>query len=335
MLWSSKVQYLPDSFSLESDLEEAIIEVALALFGPKRIYLDVKRRVGSKGKTTNVPDGYLIDLTSRRKPVLYVVEVELVKHEPLKHIAVQILEFSLSFETEQLRVKKAIREALDAQQKARKACEDYARANGFENLDYLLETMIYGGQFSALVIVDDLSSELEAALMGRFKFPVEVVTLTRYTDKGGEHLYEFEPFLAGIAGATEEEPVEASATVENPLDPSDIDTVVVPARDDGFQEVFLGENRWYQVRVHSSMAPRIKHVAVYRVAPVSAITHLAPVAAIEQWKDTNKRVIIFAESAHEIQPIERVTRGKVKALQSLRYTSLKRLLAATNLDEAF
>jgi len=37
--------------------------------------------------------------------------------------------------------------------------------------------------------------------------------------------------------------------------------------------------------------------------------------------------------AKEREPLQK--RGRVKALQSLRYTSLKRLLTAKNLDEAF
>jgi hypothetical protein len=72
------------------------------------------------------------------------------------------------------------------------------------------------------------------------------------------------------------------------IEPSEIDAIVVPARGEGFQEVFLGENRWYAIRIHSSMKPKIHYIAVYQVAPVSAITHIAEVADIEPWKDTQK-----------------------------------------------
>jgi hypothetical protein len=46
------------------------------------------------------------------------------------------------------------------------------------------------------------------------------------------------------------------------IDPSEIDTIVVPAREEGFPEVFLGENRWYAVRIHPSMIPKIHNLAV-------------------------------------------------------------------------
>jgi hypothetical protein len=112
MLWNKERTYQEEPFELESDLEEAILEVADVLFGESRIYLDPKKKIGAKGKTRNIPDGYLIDLSSAKEPRLYVVENELAKHDPLKHIAVQILEFSLSFETSQHLVKSIIKEAL-------------------------------------------------------------------------------------------------------------------------------------------------------------------------------------------------------------------------------
>ena len=60
-------------------------------------------------------------------------------------------------------------------------CKKYAAANGFENVDVLLERIIYGEhRFNALVIIDELSPDLETALISRFKFPVEILTLERY-----------------------------------------------------------------------------------------------------------------------------------------------------------
>lgn len=89
MLWTSGKIYLAEPFEREADLEGAILEVAAALFGQNRIYLDPKRKVGSHGKTKNIPDGYLLDLSSAKEPKLYVVENELAKHDPLGHIAIK------------------------------------------------------------------------------------------------------------------------------------------------------------------------------------------------------------------------------------------------------
>ena len=119
------------------------------------------------------------------------------------------------------------------------------------------------------------------------------------------------------------------------LDPAEIDAKIVSTQNDGLQEVFIGEKRWYQIRMHSSIIPRIKHIAAYRVAPTSAITHVAEVASIKPWPNSNKYVLNFVGHAREIGPLKLVTNGAVRAPQGSRYTSLSRLEVASNLDEAF
>jgi hypothetical protein len=57
------------------------------------------------------------------------------------------------------------------------------------------------------------------------------------------------------------------------------------------------------IRVHGSMRSQIKYIATYQVAPISAITHIAPVKSIEPWKDSGKFVVNFAEPARAIDPI--------------------------------
>ena len=119
------------------------------------------------------------------------------------------------------------------------------------------------------------------------------------------------------------------------IDPSEIDTIVVPARDEGFREVFLGENRWYKIRIHPNMIPRIRYIAAYQAEPVSAITHVAEVADIQPWEKSNKYVVNFKAPASEIRPLKLVSGGSVKAPQSPRYTSIERIRNAETLDQAF
>lgn len=339
MFWTTKDHYLNHPFETEAQLEAAIAEVSATLFGPNRIYLDVKKLIGGKGKTKNIPDGYLIDLASKKEPRLYVVENELAGHDPMNHVAVQILEFSLSFETSPFKLKAILKEALKADKAGLQLCETYAAANGFENLDYLLERLLHKSDaFNALVIIDDLEEELDTVLRRRFKFPVEILTLRRFKTLHGEIAYEFEPFLADLVGPMQETDAHAAAG-ENEVDPSELDTVVVPAQEDGFMETFLGENRWYEIRIHSSMVSRIKYIAAYRTAPVSAITHVATVQehGIQLWNGGPKYVLNFAGPAREIGPVKLVPKpsGTVKAPQAPRYTSYDRLMKAKNLDEAF
>jgi hypothetical protein len=318
-------------FDSESDLESAILLVRNELFGQNRIYLDIKKRIGAKAGIRNIPDGYLIDLNGS-KPRLFVVENELAAHDPLRHIAVQILQFSLSFEADQIAIKRILHDALSAVPDARVLCEKYAQQNGFRNLDHMLEWLVFESPFSALVIIDEIPDNLENILAKKFQFGVEVLSLSRYEGAAGERVYHFEPFLADVTGppsvltVSAELPLKAVAT-------TDIDTVVVPAREEGFREVFLGENRWHAVRIHGAMRPQIKFVAAYQVAPVSAITHIAPVRSIEPWKDTGKVVLNFSEPAREIQAIPMSQKGKIRSFQSLRYTTRARIEAAQTLDD--
>jgi len=247
---------------------------------------------------------------------------------------VQILQFSLSFEEEPRAVKTVLFNSLQAQPEAKAQCEEYAARHAFRNLDHMLEHMVFEGPFAALVVIDELPEKLESVLAERFQFGVEVLEVTRYENGQGDRLYHFEPFLADLREdvAAAEQAVKAGASR---VDTSEFDTVVVPAREEGFQEVFLGENRWYAIRIHGTMRPQIKYIAAYRVAPVSAVTHIAPVKSIEPWKDTGKFVVNFTEPAREIGPIELGKGGRGRALQNLRYTTRTRLEAAKTLDEVW
>lgn len=112
------------------------------------------------------------------------------------------------------------------------------------------------------------------------------------------------------------------------------DTVVVPANEDGFNEVFLGEDAWYSIRIGSEMLSRIKYIAAYQTAPISAITHLAPVERIERIEGSGKYRLLFAEPAKEIGPIP-FGDAKQGSMQGPRYTTLDRLKKAGCLRELF
>ncbi len=323
MLWNNDEIYTEFHYNNESELENAVNEVKEILFGSSRIYVDDKKKIGEGGKTKNLPDGYLIDLTNSKEPKIFVVENDLASHQHLKHIAVQILEFSLSFESSKIKVKNIIKESLQKRPNDWKKCEDFAQKNGYENVDYLLESIIHKQEsFNALLIIDELSEELETVLISRFKFPVEITTLKRYKSKNNKILYEFEPFLHEIVEDTEK------------LEISEIDTIVVSAREDGFQEVFLGKDCWFAIRLNSSMIPKIKYIAAYRIAPISAITHIAEVKRIEQYEDTNKYILYFTEKAERIKDVK-LGKTKGKAPQSPRYSSKDKIVSAKTLDDIF
>jgi hypothetical protein len=122
------------------------------------------------------------------------------------------------------------------------------------------------------------------------------------------------------------EPIVAPVGVGEP------DTVVVPAQQEGFEKVFIGENAWFAIRISGGMLPKIKYIAAYRSQPVSAITHLAPVEKIEPYGDTGKYKLIFSEPAKPIGPIH-LGNAPSGAMQGPRYTTRSKLLAAKTVGD--
>ena len=73
-------------------------------------------------------------------------------------------------------------------------------------------------------------------------------------------LYHFEPFLADVS--SDVSAIKDGAAGKPHIDQSELDTVVVPARKEGFEEVFKGEDKWYQIRLHGTMRPLIKYHSI-------------------------------------------------------------------------
>ena len=118
-------------------------------------------------------------------------------------------------------------------------------------------------------------------------------------------------------------------------DADDRDTVVVPAQEDGFKKVFLGEDCWYSIRIGGGMLPRIKYIAAYQTTPVSAISHYAPVQRIEPYGDEGKYRLVFAEPAKPlVKPIP-FADAPTGSMQGPRYTSLSKLLSAKRVSDLF
>lgn len=312
----------PDS---EQSFEEAIVANVNLIFGEERYYIDCKRRIG-RGKKFNIPDAYLLDF-KRSEPRLFVVENELSMHDLFKHIGVQLLEFSHSYRQAGRQVKSILFEEISKQPDILEACDKYSKERGYRNLDNLLDYLVFETPFQAIVIIDEETEELHSVVK-QFSFPVEIIEFVMYEDSQGNQAFRFSPFLQDVSEAI------APAGKET-ADIGELDTIIVPAREDGFKETFLGENRWYAIRIHSSMIPQIKHIAAYRVAPVSAITHVAPVNKILPWQDTGKYCLEFAEPADEINPIILDKSEKGLAPQAPRYTSMKKLLSAKVLSDIF
>ena len=113
-----------------------------------------------------------------------------------------------------------------------------------------------------------------------------------------------------------------------------LDTIVVPAQQEGFERVFLGEKCWWAIRIAGGMLPKIKFIAAYRTQPESKVTHYAPVASIEPYGEEGKYKLIFAEPAKPIGPIP-FADAPQGSMQGPRYTSFAKLQKAKKLTDLF
>jgi hypothetical protein len=112
------------------------------------------------------------------------------------------------------------------------------------------------------------------------------------------------------------------------------DTIIVPANEDGFKEVFLNQDCWHAVRISGGKLNEIKYIAAYQTAPVSAITYYAEVDSIESYGDGTKYKLNFKGKAIKINPIN-FAGAKTGSLQGPRYTSIDKLLKAGTWKDLF
>ena len=119
----------------------------------------------------------------------------------------------------------------------------------------------------------------------------------------------------------------ADAGPESPLCPSLADTLIVAAREDSFQEVFIGQRCWYPVRLDSNRRAAIKWIAPYQGKPVSAITCFARIEKIEAYLATGRHKIYFSEPVKLDRPVI-ANPATHQGIQGQRYTVLRKLLSA-------
>jgi hypothetical protein len=127
---------------------------------------------------------------------------------------------------------------------------------------------------------------------------------------------------------------QREATVAKPVPSTDLNTVIVPAQQDGFEKVFLAENCWYAIRISGGMLSKIKYVAAYRTQPESKVTHYAPVASIEPYGEQGKYKLIFGEPAKPVGPIP-FADAPQGSMQGPRYTTFEKLMKARKLTDLF
>lgn len=154
--------YRPDPYATEADLEADVVRLSDHIFGSTTIYVDVKKRmVGNE--IIGIPDGYVVDNTDVDDPKLYIVENELAKHDPLKHIGIQLLRFATSFDDAQLKVRRYLMDEIAKRPALMVRLEESAASSSLRNVYAYLDKAVYG-PFRALVVIDEERPELHHVL---------------------------------------------------------------------------------------------------------------------------------------------------------------------------
>jgi hypothetical protein len=314
------VLYSEYEYSTEEEYEKMIVSNAENIFGSQGIYFDIKKKIGKSKEGAAIPDGYYLDLKFHADPVLYFVEVELSNHNIYGHIGEQILRFAISSDMSKHKIKTILLNEINSDKNKLKKINDFISVSKFSNINELLDKLIFDNEVAVIIVINETTEQLTRVL-SKIKISSDIIEAQSYV-ANDQLLHRFTPFQEDVVDFT---------PVSTDLD--DLDTVVVPAKEDGFNETFLGEKCWYQIRISTAMLSKIKYIAAYQVAPISAITHVAEVSKIEKYKDSEKYILWFKDEAKQINKVVLSSKTKGKAPQAPRYTSYAKLIEATTLDD--
>ena len=312
--------YIQFTYTKEADFEKMIVAHSDTIFGSEGIYFDIKKLIGTPKKGATIPDGYFLDLTFHNDPKLYLVEVELNGHDVYGHIGEQILRFGISTETDKYKLKNNLLSAVSGDPaKKKKLCSFFTKSK-YDNINELLDKVVFENRPAAIIVIDEATDELYN-VMSQLTMATEVIEAQTYVC-GDKKLHRFSPFKD-----------EVLTDMPADSDADELDTIIVPAREDGFNEEFLKNDRWYAIRISSAMIDKIKYIAAYQVAPISGITYVAEVDRIEKYKDTNKYMVLFKTGS--VKKISKVALGQKKGLapQAPRYSSYQTVISAKSLDD--
>lgn len=328
--------YSQVSFETEDEFEEEVVANEQSIFGSHGIYIDIKKKLGKKAGYAGIPDGYYLDLKYHEKPTLYMVENELNVHDLFKHISDQMMRFIVLTKTDKEKLKDILldelsKEKYDAKLKA------YYKESNIGNLHHLVDQVISKNDIRVIIIIDEVSEEL-ITLSKAFAKPIELIEFQTFTD-GKEKIHLFDPFDDEI-DAVMVEPGKPGRK-QREVDYDTLNTIVVPAREEGFKKCFIGMDCWYSIVIGASMLDRLEYIAAYQTKPISAVTYYAKIKKIEPYVDdygnkTKKFIVYFDGKAIKLDnPIQLNKDNPNSAPQSCVYTSYDKLMNAKVLDDLF
>jgi hypothetical protein len=205
-------------YGLEEEFEKAIVVRSQDIFGPKTIYIDVKKRIGEDNIVT-IPDGYLIDFSFDKDPRLYIIENELVTHDPYKHIGQQLLKFAISYKTSGWKIHTFLLENILNDPAKQDLVGTGLDKAGYRNIDNFLDDLIFEKPVACIVVIDEITSDLSNVL-NQLTMKTDIIEFQTFAC-GEEYIHKYTPFQQELRSITEMEKPEVKV--------EELDTIVVPA----------------------------------------------------------------------------------------------------------
>lgn len=324
VLFGNDKKYIQYIYNSETEFERDVVKNARCLFGDKTIYIDVKKRLKGKYNRDTVPDGYLFDYTFNDSPKLYFVENELIKHGVREHICPQLLQFSLNYKYNMMELKDLLISNII---EMGTNLDEIARSYSYRNADDMFTSIIMRNDLNVIVPIDEITDELKEAITN-FKFNIDLREFKKYVCNN-EVIYTFEPF--------NDEPVMSARTIK--VRSEQLDTIIVPAEEEGFKREFLGNNCWYAISIGINMLDKLKYIVAYQKSPIGALTYYAEISKISLYRDTGKYIIYFKDKAKKLNiqiPLNKSNPNH--APQGRVYTNFGKIVNAnekTTLDNIF
>ena len=324
------IQYKLAKYKDEDEIEKVVITKSDLIFGDRTLYFDLKKGVKArKDGILTIPDGYLLSFMGG-EPKLYVVENELSSHDVYKHIGMHFLKYNSSFgEGSKIKVKNFLLDYIKQNSKAHQRIKELITGTRFANASELLDHVIFEVDYGFLVVIDEITEELNLVLKS---FEPEIVEFKKFVSEkdSKEVIYLFDGFQEEVSESLGRSIREFSA----------VDTIVCPAKEDGFNEVFLKQDRWYAIRISPTMIPQIKYLAMYETAPVSAIRWIGEVDRIEKcvrpgYEKLGKYEVILRRKEKIKHPIKMSKKDKSSVPYSPRYTNMELLKKAKTIGDIF